>query len=325
MPRMRTCAATLVALGLVVFSAPVALAQGSPTGVGTDVPYVDPTGAEGGLVTVRKVEDPFTAFREDSPPGADQRFVQVSVAFEAADDKPFEAHAGDILLQDTDGFLWSAADVTRPSDATPKIIQSQDLSAGDRVSGAIDYVVPKAATIARILYQPPSGGRLIALAEQVPQAGPPVGTDVPYVDPTGAEGGLVTVRKVEDPFTAFREDSPPGADQRFVQVSVAFEAADDKPFEAHAGDILLQDTDGFLWSAADVTRPSDATPKIIQSQDLSAGDRVSGAIDYVVPQAATIARILYQPPSGGRLITVADLTPAAPAPSSGAGPSASPN
>ena len=308
MPRMRRCAAMLVAIGLVVPGNATVVAQAPSIGVGVDVPYTDPAGAEAGLVTIRKIEDPFTGYREDSPPADGQKYVLLTVAFEAADDKPFEAHPSDIILQDTDGFLWSYTDVTRPADATPKELQSQDLAAGDRVSGVIGFVVPKSSIIDQVFYQPPSGGRLITLVDQVPQVGPPVGTDVPYSDPTGAEAGLVTVRSMEDPFTAYREDSPPADGQRYVLLTVAFEAADDKPFEAHPSDIILQDTDGFLWSYTDVTRPSDATPKELQSQDLAAGDRVSGAIGFVVPESSIIDQVFYQPTSGGRLITVVDAS-----------------
>ena len=73
-----------------------------------------------------------------------------------------------------------------------------------------------------------------------------------------------------------------------------------------------------------MTTAPETTPKVLQSQDLEAGDRVSGAIDFIVPQTASIARVLYKPPSGGRLITVADLTATGPTPSSGAGTSPSP-
>ncbi len=146
--------------------------------------------------------------------------------------------------------------------------------------------------------------------QTLPIADPGIGvdTDVPYVDPEGALAGIVTVREVEDPFTGFREDGPPAEGSRFVQLTVAFEASEDMPFEAHPSHILLQDTDGFLWSYTTISRAPDAKPKELESQGLEAGDRVSGAIDFVIPASAVIDEVLYQPSSGGRLITVAGLS-----------------
>ncbi|MCY7419907.1 MAG: DUF4352 domain-containing protein, partial [Chloroflexi bacterium] len=201
-------------------------------------------------------------------------------------------------------------------------LESQELEAGDRVSGAINYIVPESAIIDEVLYQPSSGGRVITLVDQVPEVGPPLDTDVPYSDPAGALAGLVTVRAIEDPFTGFREDSPPGVGLRYVQLNVAFEAAEDKPFEAHPSHIVLQDTEGFLWAYASISRPPDAKPQDLESQELEAGDRVSGAINYIVPESAIIDEVLYQPSSGGRVITLVDLsvTRSAPSPSETSAP-----
>lgn len=165
MSRKTAYAALLLTLGLIAGAGSPALAQDPGIGVDVDVSYVDPEGALAGLVTVREIEDPFTGFREDSPPAEDTRFVQLTVAFEAADDMPFEAHPSHILLQDTDGFLWSYTTISRAPDAKPKELESQALEAGDRVSGAIDFVVPASAVIDEVLYQPSSGGRLITVAD----------------------------------------------------------------------------------------------------------------------------------------------------------------
>jgi hypothetical protein len=183
MPRIHRCAAILVAIGLVVSANTAAVAQAPPAGVGTAVLYADPAGTEAGQITVKSIEDPFTGYREDSPPADGQRYVLLTVAFQAADDKPFEAHPADIVLQDTDGFLWANADVTRPNGATPKDLQSQDLAAGDRVSGAIGFSVPTASVISKVLYQPASGGRLITVVDAS------VGGPSPSPAPTTPGGG----------------------------------------------------------------------------------------------------------------------------------------
>src|SRR4051812_20893799 len=123
---MRSFGTLLIALAGALATCVTGVAQSPSPAVGTDVPYADAAAGQAGTVTVRGIEDPFTAYREDSPPADGQRYVLLSVAFEAAEDMPFEASASRILLQDTDGFLWAAADVPRPSDATPKELQSQD-------------------------------------------------------------------------------------------------------------------------------------------------------------------------------------------------------
>ena len=137
---------------------------------------------------------------------------------------------------------------------------------------------------------------------------PAVGTDVPYVDAEGIARGHVTVADVADPFTEYDADYPPEEGTRYVLLTVAFEAAEDQTFAADPYDILLQDTDGFLWGRGSVTRPPEAPIPELSSQDLAPGNRISGVIPYVVAADAVIDHILYQPESG-RLIRLADLVP----------------
>ncbi len=112
------------------------------------------------------------------------------------------------------------------------------------------------------------------------------------------------MRGIEDPFTAYAPASPPPGDQRYILLTVGFEAAEDKPFEANPGGIVLLDTDGFLWESSDIPRPPGA-PRGVQGQELSPGDRVSGPIGYVVPRSAVIDQIIYRSEAGTRLTTLA--------------------
>ena len=305
MRRMRRRPAMLVAFGLLLSTSCASLAQEPPTEVGVAVPVADPSGASAGRIVIRGVEEPFTADAQASPPPSGQRYVLVTVRFEAADDKPFQADPGDVLLQDTDGYLWGNTDVPRSQDSLPRDLRTQGLSAGDRVTGVVGFVVPTSAVIDRILYQAASGQQLVALLDESPSTGQVVdfGTALAYADRTGTQAGLVTVRSAEDPFTAYPTSQPPAADQRYILITAVFEAAADQPFEAIPGGIVLQDTDGFLWEYAEVPRLPGA-PGDVQDQMLSPGDRVSGPIGYVVPKSAIIERILYRSDSGTRLTTL---------------------
>ena len=304
MPRMRSCATMLVAFGLLSTSVST-MAQEPPTDVGTAVAVSDPTNSSAGFITIRKVEDPYTADAQGSPPPANWRYILLTVRFEAASDKPFQAGPWFILLQDTDGHLYEYADVPRPADALPPALRSQDLSAGDRVTGAVGFAVPTGAVIARVLYRSDSEQQLIPLLNEVPTSVPAVafGTAVPFADPAGDQAGFITVRGMEDPFTAYLPANPPAADQRYVLLEASFEAAEDKPFGADPGGVLLHDSNGFLWEHAEVVRPPEA-PTDVQGQELSPGDRVSGPIGYVVPKSAVIDQIIYRSEAGTRLTTL---------------------
>ena len=275
--------------------------------VDTPVPYVDADGVARGTVTVRQVADPFTEHRPDSPPGEGTRYVMLTVAFESAEDQAFDADPSDVLVQDSEGFLWGRTGINRPPEATIPELSSQEMGPGNRVSGVIGYVVPADATIERVLYQP-EGGRLMTLAEVAPTSSVAVDTPVPYVDADGVARGTVTVRQVADPFTEHRPDSPPGEGTRYVMLTVAFESAEDQAFDADPSDVLVQDSEGFLWGRTGINRPPEATIPELSSQEMGPGNRVSGVIGYVVPADATIERVLYQP-EGGRLMTLAEVAP----------------
>jgi hypothetical protein len=141
-----------------------------------------------------------------------------------------------------------------------------------------------------------------ALASEVPA----VSTDIPYVDSEGISRGQIAVTDVADPFTEHHPDYPPDAGTRYVMVGMAFEAAADQTFEADTYDMLLQDTEGFLWGRGSITRPEDAEIPELTAQDLAPGNRISGVVPFVVPADAVIDRVLYQPESG-RLITLASV------------------
>ena len=186
----------LVALG----GGSAATAQDGQPAVGTPVTYVDPDGIIRGEVTVREVTDPFTGHDPSSPPAAGMRYVHLIATFQAAIDQTLEAQPWQIVLQDTDGFLYSSAYVPRPpcrsgaeppcesGDADIPDLQGQTMAPDNRILGAITYVIPAEATLDRVVYQP-SFDRLIELADLGGGGGPALGDPVTY---TAADGSSAT-------------------------------------------------------------------------------------------------------------------------------------
>lgn len=337
MSRSAVCMSLLLAVGLAGGTSVNALAQDPTSGTQPTLEYTSPDGGAAGTITVRDLADPFTDFRPDSPPAPDQRYVLLIVRFQAADDKPFNAEASRIVLQDDSGSIWTPTPVNRPVDALPPDLVDQGLAPGDRVSGVIGYVLPKDAVIDEIfysptppedqdvLYRPTSGSRLLPLLDQHPNPVPALGTAVSDVSPEGRLAGQITVRGVTDPYAPVVAGSPPagspaaggppspagttlGADQRYVLVDVVFEAAIDKVFMAAPQFIVLHDSDGYQYGHAEVPlAPGDATREL-KEHTLSPDDRVSGVVGFIVPADAVIDEVIYEPPYAVRRIALADLT-----------------
>ena len=309
MRRIASFLVVVLALPLVLGGLRPAVAQdASPeagaeqAGVGTEVSYVDAEGGEA-LVTVSEVVDPFADYDPNSPPEEGTRYALLTVAFENAGQRPFDADPFHLLLRDTDGFLWAPTSVPRPADIVVPDLQSQTMAPGNRISGVVGFQVPLDAELADVFYQPESG-RLVLLAGLGAPTGPAPGSEVSYVDAEGAEA-LVTVTEVLDPFEEYDPSSPPEAGTRYVALMVAFENTGQQPFDADPFDLLVRDADGFLWGIASLPRPADVAVPDLQSQTMAPGNRVSGLVGFEVPAGAKLTEVYYQPESG-RLITLVD-------------------
>jgi len=274
--------------------------------IGTPVKYIDADGVEQGTLTVTEVDDPFTGFAKDHGPDAGTRYVVVLIAFEATGKKPFEANPRDVVLRDANGFMWAKASVPRGDNPNVPDAESQKLAPGNKISGAIGYIVPAMTPIDEIYYQPKSG-QLVELAALQTVALTPIGAVVKYIDVDGVEQGTATITEVDDPFTGYDKDHAPKAGTRYVVVMIAFEATGKKPFEADPNKVLVRDANGFLWGAASVPRADNPDIPDAQSQKLAPGDKVSGAIGFIVPDKSPLAEIYFQP-ENGHLILLVDLT-----------------
>jgi hypothetical protein len=327
----RAAALILITLLVALGGVSATTAQDGQPSVGTPVSYVDPEGIIRGDITVRELTDPFTDHDPAAPPAEGRRYVGLIATFQAALDQTLDAQPNGILLQDTDGNLYSYTYVTRPPDPVMPDLQAQTLAPDNRISGALFYDVPSEATLDRVVYQP-SYDRLMELADLGGGAGPAAGEPITYAWADGSSATLTTA--VLDPFTGNDPAYPPTEGTRFVVIQPVFENTGELPYYADPYDLALRDANGYMYGPSSVYQPQGAAIPFLETQTMSPGDRVSGYIGYAVPVDAQLESVIYYPESS-RMVTVADLlgggapaaeppASAAPAPTSAAPASAAP-
>ena len=272
---------------------------------GAAVPVTDEEGAEVGSITVTDVIDPFTDFDPAYPPEPGGRYVAVNIAFDADAGNRFEISPYAIVLQDDAGFLWNQSSLNLTDDALIPELSSQTLGPGSRVTGVVGFVVPEGRAPARILYQPESS-RVIPLLDLTGEQPPAVGETVAIVDSEGGSGS-VTVTDVVDPFEDVDPSQGAPEDGRFVMVTLVYENTSDGRFFVEPYGLLLRDEKGNLWSSTSVTRveETELIPDVTSTQ-LAPGDRLSGAVVFVVPEGTGLAGI-YTSPVSGQLLLLAGL------------------
>jgi len=299
---------------LALFIACTLLISGFPLGTasrvaaqdeGVAVPVTDAEGTDVGSITVNEVIDPFTDFDPAYPPEEGGRYVAVNVAFDADAGNRFEIAPYTIVLQDDAGFLWTQASLPLAEDALIPELSGQTLAPGSRVTGVVGFQIPEGSEPALVLYQPESS-RLIPLLNLTGEEPPALGESVSIVDSEGGTGS-VTVSEVVDPFEDVDPSQTPPEDGRFVMVTLVYENASDGRFFVEPYGLLLRDENGNLWSATSVTRleETELVPDITSAQ-LAPGDRLSGAVVFVVPEGVGLAGI-YTSPVSGQLLQLANL------------------
>ena len=272
---------------------------------GVAVPVTDEEGADVGSITVTEVIDPFTDFDPAYAPEEGGRYVAVNVAFDADAGNRFEISPYTIVLQDDAGFLWNQASMPLLDDALVPELSSQTLGPGSRVTGVVGFVVPEGREPARVWYQPESS-RAIPLLNVSGEEPPALGETVSIVDSEGGSGS-VTVSEIVDPFADVDPSQTPPEGGRFVMLSLVYENTSDGRFFVEPYGLLLRDEDGNLWNSTSVTRleETELIPDITSAQ-LAPGDRLSGAVVFVVPEGTGLAGI-YTGPVSGQLLQLADL------------------
>jgi hypothetical protein len=306
MRHVRALLALFLACTLLISGFPLGSAfQAAAQDEGAAVPVTDEEGADVGSITVAEVIDPFTDFDPAYPPEEGGRYVAVNVAFDADAGNRFEISPYTIVLQDDAGFLWNQASMPLMDDALIPELSSQTLAPGSRVTGLVGFVVPEGSEPARVLYQPESS-RLIPLLNLTGEEPPALGESGSIVDSEGGSGS-VTVSEVVDPFEDVDPGQTPPEGGRFVMVTLVYENTSDDRFFVEPYGLLLRDENGNLWSATSVTRleETELIPDITSAQ-LAPGDRLSGAVVFVVPEGTGLAGI-YTSPVSGQLLQLADL------------------
>lgn len=302
------CLVSRLGLCSLLFFTAVASGAGAqaPDAVEANVTVTDADGNELGTISVEDVEDPFEGYAEGYEPADETRYALVTAAFEATGEAPFEANPRGLVLRDSDGHHWTPYSIVREDDNPPEL-QAQTMSPGNRISGVVGFQIPEDVELSALYYQPESS-RLILLAElqEEPAPGPVLGDEVSYasMETEGVEG-IVVVQDIEDPFDDLAEGYEPAEDSRYLLMTVSFEATGDQPLDADPYDLLLRDTDGFVWSHASVPREDDSAPEL-QSQTLSPGNRISGVVGFQIPENSELAELFWQPESG-RLIRLVDF------------------
>src|SRR5215217_292228 len=306
MRHVRALLALVIACTLLISGFPDGTAlRVAAQGEGVTVPVTDEVGAAVGSITVTDVIDPFTEFDPAYPPEEGGRYVAVNVAFDADAGNRFDIAPSEIVLQDDAGFIWNQASMELAEDALNPQLSSQSLGPGSRVTGVIGFAVPEGRTPARVLYQPESS-RIIPLLNLTDEKPPALGDTVSIVDSEGGTGS-VTVSEVVDPFEDVEPGQTPTEGGRFVMVTLVYENTSDGRFFVEPYGLLLRDADGNLWSATSVSRleESELVPDITSTQ-LAPGDRLSGAVVFVVPEGVGLAGI-YTSPVSGQLLQLANL------------------
>jgi hypothetical protein len=269
------------------------------------VPFQDVAGTTLGTILIREVADPYTEFEPTRPPVEGTRYALLTVTFEAAEDQPFPTDPRQIQLQDANGYLYGPAGVPRPADSVSPDLQSQTLSPFDRVSGVVGYVLPEDASIVRIVYRG-DGSRLVPITEPGDGGAVAVGEPRTFALADGTALGTITVRDVADPYADFVPTQPPAEGQRFVMLTLAFDAAADQALFADPRAVFLVDTNGSVYRPTRIAREPGELLQELDIQPLSPEDRVSGVIGYTVPADAVLAGIIYNS-EGNRFVPIADL------------------
>lgn len=142
--------------------------------------------------------------------------------------------------------------------------------------------------------------------EAVPGADPSLGAAVPYIGPEGDELATVTITDLVDPFSDYDPNSSPERGNHYVLLNLTIDNTGQRPLQVDPGAVVLQDTDGFLYSSGFVSRAGDAEDTSLQFQELPAGASVKGDLAFTVFNNVELVRVLFRPESD-RLIVLADL------------------
>ena len=275
--------------------------------LGKQVPVLTPGGVEVALVTVGAIQDPFEAYDPAYPPVHGYHYVLIEVDVEVTGSLTVRIDPSQVLIRDTEGFLYGDATIYRPEGESAPDLEYQDVESGYSTAGAIGFQVLNDVTISDILLFP-GDGLVVELVDFGTASAPEIGEEVPWIGYEGEEIGAVASLELIDPFDEYDANYPPDRGYRYVMLSVVILNTGPRSIHTDPAGFFLQDADGFLYGDVTIYQPDETERPELEYGDLAPGKDTGGSIGFLVPAGMEIARVLFQP-SGDRLLTIVDLSP----------------
>jgi hypothetical protein len=288
-------------------ASPVAVA-GTPGPVtGQAVHYIGSDGAEIGSVTLVSYTEPFEMYDPNSSPDHGFHYVLAQVSIQNTGPRVLQVDPGAFHLIDAQGFVTDPRSINRgdQTDALPDL-QSQDLNAGDTISGVIGFEALNGIPLTALVYTPDTD-RMINIASLGPAPSPTANTPVSVLGPDGAEIAQATVSDLTDPFNDYDANSAPERGTHFVTLTLNVTNTSPRPLAVDPSRVFLLDTDGFLSGSTTINRGSQpAVPDFTYQDSLAPGAQATGLIGFQVLSGVDLVSVVYRP-SNDRLITLATL------------------
>jgi hypothetical protein len=311
---MRRFGSLLVAILILstVAIQPAAALQATPTAVAPDRPEIGTavtvTGTDGSelaQVKVSQILDPFDAYEPNAPPKRGFRFVLLHVSVVNSGTRALGIDPASFGLVDSDGFRYTRFNVNLGKEpVVPRLDRQNAVAPGAAVTGAVGFEVLEGVRIVHVVYAP-GNDRLITVVDRRGPL-PVLGAAVPFVGTEGSEIGQITITSLADPFVDYDPNAPPRRGNRFVLIDVTIANTGSRPLDADPSDLLLLDSDGFLYGRAGIRRDQTAIPDLKRQRELAPGEEAVGAIGFDPPSGVTLVAVIYVP-ENGRLIVAGTI------------------
>jgi Domain of unknown function (DUF4352) len=296
--------AALIALSLLLVGPLTVSAQDATPIAGSTSTIFGTDGSEVATVTVIDFVDPFEDYDSNYVPIHGYHFAMANIGVENTGQQAFTANPSDFVLVDTDGFAYYPVSVTRPDAGSITDFTQKEMSAGDRISGAIFFQVLNGATLQSLIYGVTSGllGNIATFNENPPLA---PGEPRKILDHDGSDWCQVAVSDIQDPFTEYHPNYAPPRGQHYVLINVTITNDSPRsmridPFSFYAVDDL-----GVANPAVSFNLAENSPLSFLERQDdLGTGATTEGVIGFLVFNDVEVVEIVYIP-RGDRLITVA--------------------
>lgn len=303
--------AFVVALAL---AAPLAATarQGTPIAgaglaTGETVSVVGPDGAELGQVTLEEFTEPFVDYDPNSPPQHGFHYGMARITIENTGPRPLPIHPRQFALLDAHGYLLSPSSVNRGNDPDVPDLPGQDIATGSSVTGMVTFQILNTVPVHKLLYMP-ANDRSVTVASAPGLPSPAVGETVPIIGAEGMTNFEITVTAVTNPYEEYQPNAAPARGSNYVGLEVTVVNTTPRVVRFDPRSIALLDADGFLYSAANVRRQENATPRDFEYQDaLDPGAQATGFIGFQVLSGVQLVGVVFLP-GGDRYATLVDLT-----------------